>query len=74
MTNAFERQERVLEHAGFAFRIVSYKMASRWVAVADNINPGAVMVRAKGDTREAAEASAEEKARAMLQRTRSFDV
>jgi dsRNA-specific ribonuclease len=68
-----ERQERLEDHAGFRFRVVSFRFGDRFRATADNVDPGATLARAEGQTREEAEAQVAEKARRKLGRTRTFE-
>lgn len=61
------RVERVGE---WSIRLTSYKLGNLFFCVADNVDPGAVLSRGTGETREQAESAAREKARHMVQRTR----
>jgi hypothetical protein len=65
-------RERMETHQGFQFRVTSYELNGRFVAKADNVDPGAVIARAEGDTREAAEETVIETSRRRLGRTRVF--
>ncbi|MDX6751024.1 hypothetical protein SH611_14480 [Geminicoccaceae bacterium 1502E] len=65
-------QSRQAELSGWPVRISSWRLAERWRCEVDNVDPGAVIARAEGTTREAAETAACEKAAARLARTRTF--
>ena len=69
-----EYSERTLELAGWPVHIVSYKLGDAYHAKADNVSPGAMIARAKADTKEAAEARVIEKAEERLAATRRVDV
>jgi len=49
---------RVTESAGRPLRITSYSLGTVWIAVADNVDPGATLARCRGESREDAEADA----------------
>lgn len=68
-----ERQERLEEHAGFAFKVISYRLGDVWHATAYNLDPGAAIARAEGDSREAAESQVIDTACRRLGRTRTFE-
>ncbi|MCI0432430.1 MAG: hypothetical protein L0271_02100 [Gemmatimonadetes bacterium] len=69
MTNTeYRTREDML--AGWPVRIVSYCVGPIWYAAVENVDPGAKIARANGDSREAAEQKAIEKARERLERTR----
>ncbi len=62
-----KRREKVGE---FEINIQSYKIGDTYHCSVDNVDPGAVVARAKGKTREEAEESAVKKARERVGRTR----
>jgi len=64
------RQERVESVGEWRMRVVSYRLGDTWTCVIDNVDPGAVIARAHGASREAAEAEAEATATRRLERTR----
>ena len=64
-----ERKEKV---PPFAIHVVSYRLGERWHCVVDNVDPGAVVARAQGATREEAEGEAVGKAREFVAKTRVF--
>jgi hypothetical protein len=55
---------------GWPVRIVSYKLRGSFQCKVDNVDPGAVIARAHGTTREEAEQEAVQKARMRLSLTR----
>lgn len=61
------RVERVGE---WSVRLTSYKLGNLYFCVADNVDPGAVLSRGTGGSRDEAEGAARDKARYMVQRTR----
>ena len=63
-------QERRLEVEGWPLRLASYKLGDVFHCQADNVSPGAVLVRETGATREEAEHKALELASKRLGRTR----
>jgi hypothetical protein len=65
-----EWREREESHAGFPFRVTSYRLGEVFRAQASNVSPDAVIGRAEGTTREEAEARVIEIARRRLARTR----
>jgi hypothetical protein len=65
-------QSRRTELAGWPVRVTSYRLAGRFRSEVDNVDPGAVIARGEGATREAAEAEACGKAVERLGRTRTF--
>ncbi len=72
--STFEPSEGMTDeraHNGFRYRVTSYKMGDKYVAVADNIDPGAVIARASGDSREGAVAQVLLDAEKRLDRTRT---
>ncbi len=62
-----KRREKVGE---FEINIESYRTGDTYYCSVDNVDPGAVVARAKGKTREEAEESAVKKARERIERTR----
>jgi len=63
-------QERRLEVEGWPLRLASYKLGDVFHCQADNVSPGAVLVRETGATREEAERKALAGASKRLGRTR----
>jgi hypothetical protein len=57
-TNAAGYRVRLTEAAGWPLRITSYSLGAVWIAVADNLDPGATLARCRGESREVAEADA----------------
>jgi ribosomal protein L16/L10AE len=53
-----EYQERIEPVLPFRVRLVSYRLGNEFYCAADNVDPGAVIARARGETRAEAEASA----------------
>ena len=66
---AEDYQERELELAGWPVKLASYRLGAEWHAHADNVSPGATLARRKGETREAAEQAALERAEELLRHT-----
>lgn len=64
-----ERRDRL---GDWPVNIVTYRIGDRYYCTIDNVDPGARFARAEGATREAAEATALEKATRYLQQTRRF--
>lgn len=62
-----EKKEKVIP---FEMHIVSYKLDNTYYCTVDNVNPGAVIARTQGKTREEAESGAITKAREALNKTR----
>ncbi len=62
-----KRREKVGE---FEINIESYRTGDTYYCSVDNVDPGAVVARAKGKTREEAEESAVKKASERIGRTR----
>lgn len=54
--------------------IVSYRLGPRWYCQIDNVDPGARLTRRFADSREEAERLAIDRAREMLERTRTYEV
>ena len=67
---ADEYAERTLEAAGWQLRVTSYRIDGVWHAKADNVSPGARIAQATGETRDAAERRAIERASERLAATR----
>lgn len=59
--------------AGWPIGVESYKLGSRWLCAIDNVDPGAVVARGEGASREEAESRALEAAARRLGRTRIHD-
>jgi hypothetical protein len=66
--------EKILEAAGWKVRLTSYGLGDKYYCKADNVEPGACIVRTEGATREEAEQKALSKAEEYLSRTRRFTV
>jgi len=64
--------ERTDEIDGWKVHIVTYRIADRYYCTIDNVDPGARFARAEGETRDAVEREALEKARKYLAQTRKF--
>jgi hypothetical protein len=58
----------------YRVRLTSYRVEDGFVCVADNVDPGANLARARGASREEAEAAALATASERLLRTRDFPV
>ena len=67
-------EEKRLEVAGWPLRLTSYKLGEVFHCQADNVSPGATLVRETGASREEAERKALEVARRRLGRTRRQSV
>jgi hypothetical protein len=67
-------EEKQLEVDGWPLRLTSYKLAEVFHCQADNVSPGATLVRETGATREEAELKALAVARRRLSRTRQHPV
>jgi len=63
-------EEKQLEVEGWRLRLTSYKLGDVFHCQADNVSPGATLVRETAPTREEAERKALETARWRLVRTR----
>jgi hypothetical protein len=55
---------------GWPIRLVSYRLEQRWFCAVDNVDPGACIARAEGDSRDEVERLAAYKAAGRLARTR----
>ena len=69
-TRAEEFQERRLNLAGWPVNLTSYRLGSEWHCKADNVSPGASLVRTTGVTRQEAEDKALARAEVLLARTK----
>ena len=67
-----EQQERRESFPPFEIRILSYRLEKTYHCTVDNVDPGAVIARAQGTTREAAESEAITKAKERLLQTKIF--
>jgi hypothetical protein len=56
--------------AAFQVNVTSYRLGDVWHARVDNIDPGAVVARGQGATREEAERQALDRARPLVEQTR----
>ena len=63
-------EEKQLEVEGWPLRLISYKLGHVFHCQADNVSPGATIVRETGSTREEVEHKALDVARRRLSRTR----
>ena len=69
-TKAEEFQERKLTVAGWPVNLSSYRLGGEWHCKADDVSPGASLVRTTGATRQEAEDKAVTRAEALLARTK----
>ena len=67
-------EEKRLEAEGWPLRLTSYKLRGVFHCQADNVSPGATLVRETGASREEAEEKALEVARRRLSRTHRHPV
>ena len=67
-----EQHERKESLPPFEIHILSYRLDKMYYCTVDNVDPGAVIARANGATREEAEAKAIAKAKERIQQTRIF--
>lgn len=65
-----ELRERIEESGRWKIRVISYRLGDKYHCTADNVDPGNVLARAVGQTRNEAEAKAIEESRALLDQTR----
>jgi hypothetical protein len=65
-----EQQERRESLPPFEIRILSYRLDKTYYCKVDNVDPGAVIARASGATREEAEAEATTRAKEKLLQTK----
>ena len=70
MQKAEDYQTRLETVGPWQIRIRSYRLGDEYVCVVDNVNPGANLARARAPSREAAEAQAAAKAKALISRTK----
>jgi hypothetical protein len=61
--------ERKVEIDGWEVNLTTYQLGDKWHTKADNVSPGAALVRIVADTREAAESIALARAKKLLART-----
>jgi hypothetical protein len=66
--------ERKLELAGWPVKVTSYKLGEKYLAIADNVSPGANIARAEGPTKAEAEQGVIEKAEKRLAATRQVAI
>jgi len=72
---AEDYRRRIIEELdGWSMRITSYRLEGRYVAIVDNLSPGATVARAEGESRDEAERRACEEARTRLASARRFPV
>jgi hypothetical protein len=71
---AEDYRERLVDVEPWQVRLTSYKLGEVYHCKADNVSPGAALVRTTGATREEAEQKALDRARQLLARTRRHDV
>ncbi|MBI4513191.1 MAG: hypothetical protein HY702_03690 [Gemmatimonadetes bacterium] len=69
---AEEYRSRRTKVGAFEINIESYRLGDTYHCKVDNVQPGAVLARGQGKTREEAERVAGEKAKEMLAKTRVF--
>ncbi len=69
-SGAVEYQEQKESVGQFEIHIVSFRLGDRYNCKVDNVNPGAVISRAEGGTREEAENAAVAIAREEIGKTR----
>ncbi|MGA9365164.1 MAG: hypothetical protein WBW16_12435 [Bacteroidota bacterium] len=68
-----EQHERKESLPPFEIHLLSYRLDKTYYCTVDNVDPGAVIARAKGATREEAEAKAIAKAKERILQTRIFN-
>jgi hypothetical protein len=61
--------ERRVDVDGWQVNLTTYQLGDKWHTKADNVSPGAALVRIVADTREAAESLALARAKKLLSRT-----
>lgn len=66
----FSREETTL--GGWPAGITMYRIGATWICKIDNVSPGAVIARGRGETRESALAAARERAIPRLAATRRY--
>lgn len=69
---AEQYRSRRTKVGAFEINIESYRLGDTYHCKVDNVQPGAVLARGQGKTREEAERVAVEKAKEMLAKTRVF--
>ncbi len=69
-----EHSERQLEIEGWPVHLTSYRIGDTFHCTADNVSPGANLVRTRGATREEAESKAIQHAAERLSHTRRHAV
>jgi len=67
-------EERKVEVGDWQVNLASYKLGETWHCKADNVSPGAGLVRTTGATREEAEEKALKRAEELLARTKRHAV
>lgn len=68
-----EYSSRYEEVGRWRINVVSYKLGDRYVCWVNNVEPGANLCKAEGETKNQAEERAIEKASQMLSRTRVLE-
>lgn len=68
-----EYQERKELIPPYQLRVVSFRLGEEYQCVVDNVDPGAVLARAKAGNREEAERAAVEQAKELIAKTRRFE-
>ncbi|HEY7336662.1 MAG TPA: hypothetical protein VH639_17345 [Bryobacteraceae bacterium] len=71
---ADDYRERKLEIEGWPVNLTSYRIGETFYCNADNVSPGATLVRVSAPTREEAEAAAIERAKVKLASTQRHAV
>ncbi|HEV2473301.1 MAG TPA: hypothetical protein VGS41_11580 [Chthonomonadales bacterium] len=66
-------RERIVDARPYQIRLVSYRVGETYYCKVDNMDPGAVLARTTGPTREEAESQAEAAALEALATTRKLD-
>ena len=67
---AEEHEHREAEAEGWPIGITSYRLGESWICHIDNVSPGAIIARGRGDTRQEAVAAAMAIAERRLRTTR----
>jgi hypothetical protein len=62
--------ERKVDVDGWQVNLTTYQLGDKWHTKADNVSPGAALVRIVADTREDAESLALARAKKLLSRTK----
>jgi hypothetical protein len=68
-----EQRERIETIGSWKIRIQTYRVGEKWVCVVDNVDPGAVIYRTQGTSREVIEQKAIKKAEERLSETRIME-